>query len=189
MAGNNAIQFLRGTSSQISSSTQVALAGQPVYDLTNNYLYIGDGTTQIKNLTAVKSSNADNATTAGAYCHCYTLVPTLEYDVYNLSTNTSKTVSEIAIIYFTVTCNKSTPFTTVGELSDWISNSGDNNYITSTLVRFTVGSSSYFTGTLQLQGDTPILSCIGLRNSQIYQLDGVNISSDTEMELSSLYII
>lgn len=189
MAGNNAIQFLRGTSSQISSSTQVALAGQPVYDLTNRYLYIGDGVTQIKNLTAVKSSNADNATTAGTYCHCYTLVPTLEYDVYNLSTNTSTTVSNRTVIYFTVTCNKSTPFTTVGELSDWISNGGDNNYITSALLRFAVGATSYFTGTLSMYGDIPSLSCIGLRDSRIYQLDDVYISSDTEMELSSLYII
>lgn len=53
MAGNNSIQFLRGTSSAISSSTEIALDGQPVYDKTNNRLYIGDGTTQIRNLDPV----------------------------------------------------------------------------------------------------------------------------------------
>lgn len=53
MAGNNSIQFLRGTSSVISSSTEIALDGQPVYDKTNNRLYIGDGTTQIRNLDPV----------------------------------------------------------------------------------------------------------------------------------------
>ena len=53
MAGNNLIQFLRGTSSAINSSTEVALEGQPVYDKTNNRLYIGDGTTQIRYLDPV----------------------------------------------------------------------------------------------------------------------------------------
>ena len=53
MAGNDSIQFLRGTSSAISSSTEIALDGQPVYDKTNNRLYIGDGTTQIRNLDPV----------------------------------------------------------------------------------------------------------------------------------------
>lgn len=53
MAGNNLIQFLRGTSSAINSSTEIALEGQPVYDKTNNRLYIGDGTTEIRNLDPV----------------------------------------------------------------------------------------------------------------------------------------
>lgn len=53
MAGNNLIQFLRGTSSAINSSTEIALDGQPVYDKTNNRLYIGDGTTEIRNLDPV----------------------------------------------------------------------------------------------------------------------------------------
>ena len=56
MAGNNSIQFLRGTSSQISSSTQVALAGQPVFSTDNNKLYIGDGSTQIRNLIPVNEA-------------------------------------------------------------------------------------------------------------------------------------
>ena len=55
MAGNNAIQFLRGTSSQVAASMEVALAGQPVFDLTDGYLYVGDGNTQIKNLRPIKS--------------------------------------------------------------------------------------------------------------------------------------
>lgn len=59
MAGNNALQFLRGTSTAISNSTEVALAGQPVYDTTNHYLYVGDGSTQIRNLEAVRASVAD----------------------------------------------------------------------------------------------------------------------------------
>ena len=49
MAGNNSLQMLRGSSSAISASTATLLAGQPLYDMTNNLLYVGDGsTTQIK---------------------------------------------------------------------------------------------------------------------------------------------
>ena len=65
MAGNNSIQFLRGTQSQIKGSAQVALAGQPVYATDTNYLYIGDGSTQIKNLDAIKASYADKAGSDG----------------------------------------------------------------------------------------------------------------------------
>ena len=56
MAGNNSLQMLRGTSSAISASTATLLAGQPLYDLTNNLLYVGDGsTTQIKNKTPINA--------------------------------------------------------------------------------------------------------------------------------------
>lgn len=65
MAGNNAIQFLRGNGSNIAASTQVALAGQPVYAIDTRYLYVGDGSTQIKNLNAIKASEADYADSAG----------------------------------------------------------------------------------------------------------------------------
>lgn len=37
-----AIQFRRGTAAKISASTEVPVAGQPVYDTTNNKLYVGD---------------------------------------------------------------------------------------------------------------------------------------------------
>lgn len=53
MAGNNAIQFLRGNSTKRAASTEVALAGQPIFETDTNKLYIGDGVTQIKNLTAI----------------------------------------------------------------------------------------------------------------------------------------
>lgn len=53
MAGNNAIQFLRGNSIKREASTEVALAGQPVFETDTNKLYIGDGVTEIKDLTAI----------------------------------------------------------------------------------------------------------------------------------------
>ena len=64
MANNKSLQFLRGTSTQIDASTDVALAGQPVYDTTNKYLYVGDGSTQIKSLTAIRASTADTLKTS-----------------------------------------------------------------------------------------------------------------------------
>lgn len=64
MAGNNAIQFLRGTSSKRSASTEIALAGQPVFETDTNKLYIGNGSAAIKALTAIRAGNADNADNA-----------------------------------------------------------------------------------------------------------------------------
>ena len=43
MAGNGAIQFLRGTTDKISSSTETLLAGQPLIDTEKNLLYVGSG--------------------------------------------------------------------------------------------------------------------------------------------------
>ena len=77
MAGNNSIQFLRATQSKIDASTQVALAGQPVYATDTNYLYIGDGSTQIKSLPAIKASHADTAdkaTSATTARQCSTFI-------------------------------------------------------------------------------------------------------------------
>lgn len=58
MANNKSLQFLRGTKSIISSSTEVALAGQPVFATDTNELLIGDGSTQIKNLTPINMSGS-----------------------------------------------------------------------------------------------------------------------------------
>lgn len=65
MAGNNSIQLLRGTAANIAASNAVALEGQPVYDLTYNNLYVGDGVTPINELPAVGHlvySSGDNIT-------------------------------------------------------------------------------------------------------------------------------
>lgn len=43
MAGNNSIQFLRGTRNQIAQNTQQLQDGQPLYNTTDNYLSIGGG--------------------------------------------------------------------------------------------------------------------------------------------------
>ena len=43
MAGNNSIQFLRGTRNQIAQNTQQLQDGQPLYNMTDNYLSIGGG--------------------------------------------------------------------------------------------------------------------------------------------------
>ena len=53
-AGNNSIQILRCTSSVRSSSTTVLSEGQPMIETDTNRLYVGDGSTQAKNLKPVK---------------------------------------------------------------------------------------------------------------------------------------
>lgn len=61
MAGNNSIQFVRGTSSQRASHTEISLVGQPIYETDTNRLYVGDGKTNVNDLSAVKASAADEA--------------------------------------------------------------------------------------------------------------------------------
>lgn len=58
MAGNNSIQFLRGNN--ISGSDEELLPGQPAYDLTTKYLYVGDGS-KISETSPIKASFADDA--------------------------------------------------------------------------------------------------------------------------------
>lgn len=45
-----AIQFLRGTSTTRSTSSTILKAGQPFYEIDTEWLYIGNGETQLKNL-------------------------------------------------------------------------------------------------------------------------------------------
>lgn len=60
MAGNNSIQILRGTSSQISSSNETLLDGQLLYDKTNNRLYIGNGEEPVRSATLVSGMSGDD---------------------------------------------------------------------------------------------------------------------------------
>ena len=53
MAGNNLIQILRGSASDISSSNQNLLDGQLLYDKTNNRLYIGNGSQPVNDATLI----------------------------------------------------------------------------------------------------------------------------------------
>lgn len=48
-----AIQFLRGTKSTLSSSSQIFLAGQPVFETDSGQLKIGDGVNSFSNLPYV----------------------------------------------------------------------------------------------------------------------------------------
>lgn len=48
-----AIQFLRGSASKINSSTTKLSEGQPLVDISNGRLYVGDGKTQIKDLEPI----------------------------------------------------------------------------------------------------------------------------------------
>lgn len=64
MAGNNSIQFVRGTSTQRATHTETSLIGQPIFETDTNKLYVGDGTTLVKNLDAINAGNADHATNA-----------------------------------------------------------------------------------------------------------------------------
>ena len=58
MAGSNSIQFLRGNN--ISGSGQTLLPGQPAYDISTGYLYVGKGST-IASTSPVKASYANSA--------------------------------------------------------------------------------------------------------------------------------
>ena len=64
MAGNNSIQFLRGTAAQRATHSESSLQGQPIFETDTNKLYVGDGTTLVKNLKAINATNANHATTA-----------------------------------------------------------------------------------------------------------------------------
>ena len=55
MAGNNSIQFLRGTEAQRAGISETSLPGQPIYCTDSNKLYIGNGDTEIRNLKAISS--------------------------------------------------------------------------------------------------------------------------------------
>lgn len=67
MPGNNSIQILRGSNVKSSSaSSEVLLAGQPLYDLSTGYLYIGDGEANIRTIQAINARYANSAGSAGS---------------------------------------------------------------------------------------------------------------------------
>lgn len=51
MAGNNLIKLLRCTSTTRANSTEILLDGQPLVEQDTHLIYVGDGTTEAKNLT------------------------------------------------------------------------------------------------------------------------------------------
>lgn len=53
MAGNDSIQILRGTASNIAASTETLLDGQLLYDKTNNKLFIGNGEQPVNSATQI----------------------------------------------------------------------------------------------------------------------------------------
>ena len=55
-----AIQFKRGSYSNKVASTEILKAGQPFFEKTNKKLYIGDGSTQLKDLTAINNYTDTN---------------------------------------------------------------------------------------------------------------------------------
>lgn len=58
--GKAKIKFLRGTADAISKSIKVLEYGQPLFDNTNKYLYIGDGSSIIQNLSPITVSELNN---------------------------------------------------------------------------------------------------------------------------------
>lgn len=58
-----AIQVKRCTKESRAQSTQVLEAGQPLWERDTNALYVGDGTTQAKQLEAITAGRVDNYTT------------------------------------------------------------------------------------------------------------------------------
>lgn len=67
MAGNNSIQILRGNNVKTNATirSQTLLDGQPLYDRSTGYLFVGDGNT-IANTTAVNAHYANSAGTASS---------------------------------------------------------------------------------------------------------------------------
>lgn len=63
MAGNNSIQILRGNNVKSTAPSEVLLDGQPLYDRTTGYLYVGEGNT-VANTQAVNAHYANRAGSA-----------------------------------------------------------------------------------------------------------------------------
>ena len=59
-----AVKILRGNSTTRASSQRVLEDGQPLYEKDTNKLYVGDGTTQAKNLRCITTDLAEKATNA-----------------------------------------------------------------------------------------------------------------------------
>lgn len=59
-----AIKILRGNSTTRASSQTVLEDGQPLYEKDTHKLYVGDGTTQAKNLRCITTDLAEKATNA-----------------------------------------------------------------------------------------------------------------------------
>ena len=59
-----AIKLLRGNSTTRASSQRVLEDGQPLYEKDTHKLYVGDGTTQAKNLRCITTDLAEKATNA-----------------------------------------------------------------------------------------------------------------------------
>ena len=60
MAGNNSIQILRGNNVKSTAADKILLDGQPLYDRTTGYLYVGEGNT-VANTQAVNAHYANSA--------------------------------------------------------------------------------------------------------------------------------
>ena len=87
MARSNSIQFLRGNN--ISGSGQTLLPGQPAYDLSTGYLYVGKGST-IASTSPVKASyanQADNAYSANTARIAYGVSNTSDVHINALSSH------------------------------------------------------------------------------------------------------
>ena len=65
MAGNNSIQILRGNNVKSTAADEVLLDGQPLYDRTTGYLYVGEGNT-VANTQAVNAHYANSAGSASS---------------------------------------------------------------------------------------------------------------------------
>lgn len=52
------IQFLRGTSAQRATHTEVSTIGQPIFETDTNRLYIGDGSTPVNQLKEIGGSSS-----------------------------------------------------------------------------------------------------------------------------------
>ena len=65
MAGNNSIQILRGNNVKSTAADKILLDGQPLYDRTTGYLYVGESNT-VANTLAVNAHYANSAGSASS---------------------------------------------------------------------------------------------------------------------------
>ena len=90
------IQIMRGTSDKIKASTIVPKAGQPLYATDTHELFVGDGSTQAKDLTGIvgEATNALQSDVATLK----TNITALQSDTATLTSDTTTLKSDVATL-------------------------------------------------------------------------------------------
>lgn len=124
MAIKNLIQLRKGSASEWSSTNPVLASGEPGYDLTNNIIKIGDGTSSWNSLSAL-SIDLDTSLVGGTGV-------ALSYNSSNNSLSINITGNYATSTHNHFVSDISNFASGVSGLLPTISNSGDNRLLTST---------------------------------------------------------